>query len=51
MLLSFVSFYFLLATTPDSFRTSVLLCALVTGRKLRPMIVFAGHQEQLSTMS
>ncbi|KAE8897405.1 hypothetical protein PF003_g18233 [Phytophthora fragariae] len=28
--------------TPDSFRASVFLCASATGRKLRPMIVFAG---------
>ncbi|KAG6972536.1 hypothetical protein JG688_00003955 [Phytophthora aleatoria] len=26
----------------DSFRTSVFLCASATGRKLRPMVVFAG---------
>ncbi|KAG2807903.1 hypothetical protein PC129_g19018 [Phytophthora cactorum] len=30
------------STTPDSFRASVFLCASATGRKLRPMIVFAG---------
>ncbi|KAG2830663.1 hypothetical protein PC129_g2171 [Phytophthora cactorum] len=30
------------STTLDSFRTSVFLCASATGRKLRPMVVFAG---------
>ncbi|POM78219.1 Hypothetical protein PHPALM_4269 [Phytophthora palmivora] len=30
------------ATTPDSFRTSVFLCASATGKKMRPLIVFAG---------
>ncbi|KAE9026591.1 hypothetical protein PR001_g12161 [Phytophthora rubi] len=30
------------STTPDSFRASVFLCASAMGRKLRPMIVFAG---------
>ncbi|POM59486.1 hypothetical protein PHPALM_31783 [Phytophthora palmivora] len=30
------------ATTPDSFRASVFLCASATGKKMRPLIVLAG---------
>lgn len=33
---------FLLAMSENSFRASVFLCASATGRKLRPLVVFAG---------